>query len=557
MRKMFYPVIASFVVFALAVGQATSSSSAAGHREAPLTSMDPTADITDFFMFRSYEAGREDRIVLIMDVIPFEEPGAGPNYYNFDPDVLYEFHIDNNRDGEADDVHFEFKFENEFRGVIEDLDLFLSYVAMPPITALDGPGSEGLGWRQTYTVNMVKDGVRTELGSNLYAVPSNVGPRTMPDYESLAAQGLYEVENGIRVFAGQRDDPFFMDIGAVFDTFNLREPGTDMLSGFNVHTIALELPASLLTEDAQGPDTTAQPVLGAYASTSRAAVRVLPSLNENGELDQSQQTTDNGLWVQVQRLANPFVNTFIIGTEDKDRWNITDPSNETRFVDYYTNPRLVNVLETVFGLDAEPLMDLRDVFLTNTAGNYEQLSELLRLDISVAPTPLSAQDPLTILAGDIAGWPNGRRPIDDVTDVFLRIVGGTNYATLSDNVNANDLPLPETFPFLPTPWDGLNRIHQNPETGTPTESPTPTPIVTVTITTTGTLIVTETVTGTVTGTVFPSVTPTITSTDIPIDTQTPTETAPAIDTPTPTGTSTTTFVPTPTNSPTVTSTPTP
>jgi hypothetical protein len=207
MRKLFYSALAGVVVFALVVGLAPFSSSAASHREAPLSSMDPTADISDFFIFRSYEAGREDRIVLIMDVIPGEEPSAGPNYYNFDPTVLYTFNLDNNKDGEADDVQFEFKFENEFRGVIEDLDLFLSYVAMPPITALDGPGSEGLGWRQSYTVTMVKDGVRTELGSNLYAVPSNLGPRTMPDYESLAAQGLYNVENDVRVFAGQRDDP--------------------------------------------------------------------------------------------------------------------------------------------------------------------------------------------------------------------------------------------------------------------------------------------------------------------------------------------------------------
>lgn len=550
MRKLFYAAFASLAVFALVVGLTPTSSSAAGHGEAPLTSMDPTADITDFFMFRSYEAGREDRIVLIMDVIPFEEPSAGPNYYNFDPTVLYTFNIDNDMDGEADDVRFEFEFENENRGVMEDLDLFLPYVALPPITALDGPGSEGLGWRQTYTVSMIEDGIRTELGSNLYAVPSNVGPRTMPDYESLAAQGLYEVENDVRVFAGQRDDPFYSDLGAMFDTFNLRDPGTDMLAGFNVHTIALEVPASLLTEDEQGPDATTQPVLGAYASTSRSAVRVLP-FNENEEADNRQEATSDGLWVQVQRLANPLVNTMIIGAEDKDIWNATDPSNETRFEEYYTNPRLTTLLEAVFGLDAEPLMDLRDVFLTYTPGSYQQLSELLRLDISVDPVPLSSQNPLTILAGDIAGWPNGRRPIDDVTDVALQIVGGANYATLSDNVDANDLPLPDTFPFLPTPWDGLNRIHQNPVTGTPTMSVTPT--VTGTITVTGTV----SATGTVTGTVIASVTPTLTGTVTAIETPTVTGTATVIDTPTTTGTATAIDTPTPTGSPTATSTPAP
>jgi len=453
MRKYFKGVLMSFVVLALMVGLAPASSSAASHREAPLISLDPTADITDFFMFRSYEAGQEDKVVLIMDVIPGEEPSSGPNYWNFDPSVLYMFNIDNDQDGNANDVRFEIRFKNEFRGVNKDLGLFLSYVALPPITSLDGAGSEGLGLRQTYTVTMFNKGKKTVLGKDLIAVPSNVGPRTMPDYESLAAQGLYELDNDVRVFAGQRDDPFYIDLGAVFDTLNLRSPGTDMLSGFNVHTIALEVPASLLTKDKKDVDDTAQPVLGAYAATSRQTTRVL-----RGEGDRDYR----GDFVQVQRLANPLVNEAIIGTVDKDKWNALDPSKEKRFVEYYTNPRLVTALEAVFGADAEPLLDLRDVLLTYTPGNYQKLSELLRLDISVAPVALASQNPLTVLAGDNAGWPNGRRPIDDVTDVAIRVIGGTNYATAGDAVDANDLSLPETFPFLATPWNGRDRIHINP-----------------------------------------------------------------------------------------------
>jgi hypothetical protein len=135
---------------------------------------------------------------------------------------------------------------------------------------------------------------------------------------------------------------------------------------------------------------------------------------------------------------------------------------EKRFVEYYTNPRLVTALEAVFGADAEPLFDLRDVLLTYTPGNYQKLSELLRLNISVAPVPLASQNPLTALAGDTAGWPNGRRPIDDVTDVAIRVIGGTNYATAGDAVDTNDLPLPEAFPFLSTPWNGRDRVHVNP-----------------------------------------------------------------------------------------------
>jgi hypothetical protein len=440
------------MVLALFVGQAPFASQAASHREAPLIALDPTADITDFFMFRSYEAGKDDKIVLIMDVIPGEEPSSGPNYWNFDPNVLYAFNIDNNADGNADDVRFELQFQNQFRGVNKDLGLFLSYVALPPITALNGSGSEGLGMRQTYTLTMIRGNDRKVLAQGKFVVPSNVGPATMPNYDALATQGLYSLNNGIRVFAGQRDDPFYIDLGAVFDTLNLRAPGTDMLSGFNVHTIALEVPAKLLTKDGKGPSATAFPTLGAYANTYRRSVRVLKKDGED----------NHDGWVQVQRLANPLINEAIIGTKDKDRWNRLDPQEESVFLDYYDNPRLDAALKAVFGADAAPLFKLKDVLLTYTAGNYTTLSELLRLNISVAPVPLASQNRLTVLGGDNAGWPNGRRPIDDVTDVAIRVIGGTNYATASDAVDANDKPLPATFPFIASPWDGRNRVHMNP-----------------------------------------------------------------------------------------------
>jgi hypothetical protein len=355
-------------------------------------------------------------------------------------------------DGKANDVRFEFQFKNQFRGTNKDLGLFLSYVALPPITALDGTGSEGLGLRQTYTVTMVRDDKRTVLGKGLIAVPSNVGPRTMPNYDDLAAQGIYNLDGGARVFAGQRDDPFYIDLGAVFDTLNLRDPGTDMLSGFNVHTIALEIPTSWLTKDRKGPEVTSFPKLGAYANTYRRSVQVL---KEGGD-DYREE------WVQVQRLANPLINEAIIGTQDKDRWNRLAPQKESAFLDYYLNPRLDAALQAVFGAPASPLLDLRDVLLTYTAGNYDQLSELLRLDVSVDPVALASQNPLTVLGGDTAGWPNGRRPIDDVTDVAIRVIGGTNYIAASDAVQVNDKSLPEAFPFIASPWDGRNRVHQNP-----------------------------------------------------------------------------------------------
>ena len=462
-------------LLAMRVGPAPSPADAASHREAPLIANDPTADITDFFMFRSYEPGNADKVELVMNVIPMEEPSAGPNYYNFDPSVAYRFQVDNNADGIANDVTFELKFENEFRGTVAAARLPLSYVAVPgPITALDGPGSEGLGFRQRYSITMTKSGRAPQLiASGKIAVPSNVGPRTMPNYEALVAQGIYDLGNGIRVFAGQRQDPFYIDLGAVFDTLNLRAPGpllsttydaddsatagVDMLSGFNVHTIALEVPASLLTRDGRSAEQTASPKIGAYASTSR------PRLAVRGVFGRA----------QVQRLANPLVNEVIIGTVDKDGWNASSPQEESRFLDYYLNPRLALALELVFGAPAAKTgrQDLVDALLKYRPGDTT-LSELLRLDLSVPPTPLAQQKRLGPLAHDAAGtptpdpagWPNGRRPKDDVTDVAVRLVGGPNYiaARAGDGVNSDDAPLPNAFPFLATPEDGFTRFHENP-----------------------------------------------------------------------------------------------
>jgi hypothetical protein len=458
---------------ALAVGSSPQAAKAASHREAPLISLDGPADITDFFMFRSYEPGNADKVVLIMDVIPGEEPSSGPNYWNFDPNVLYSFNVDNNRDG-VDDIRIDFRFQTEIRGVPRDLKLPFSYVGgldgIPPITSLDGPGSEGLGLRQRYSVTMVGAKTKGEvLGEGLIAVPSRVGPRTMPSYDSLAAQGIHDLGGGIKVFAGQREDPFYIDLGGAFDTLNLRRfppietapedaqddvnPfGVDMLSGFNVHEIAIEMPMTVLTGE------TGTTRLGAYASTSRPKITVRGTeADEKGE----------GQEVQVQRLANPLVNELIIGTVDKDLWNALEPEDESRFLDYYLNPRLALALMLDTGVPAATSnrTDLRDLLLKYQPSDT-RLSELLRLDLTVPPTPLAAQRRMTVLASpaDPAGWPNGRRPKDDVTDIALRVVGGPNYvaARAADGVNTNDALLPSAFPFLATPHDGRNRVHDNP-----------------------------------------------------------------------------------------------
>ncbi len=459
-------------------------SQGASHREAPLIANDPTADITDVYLFRSWND--PNKVVFIMNVIPSQEPSSGPNYFNFGDDVLYAFHFDVNGDGDADDLVYEVRFKTEVRGVVKDLKLPLSYVALPPITALDGTGSEGLGLRQSYTVTEVKNGVRTTVGANpMYAVPSNVGPRTvgatMPNYEALAAQGIYPLSNGGRVFAGQRDETFYIDLGATFDTLNLRRSppvlsvvedandasnpfGNDAFSGFNISTIAIEVPITAVTSNPNA-------VLGMYASSSRQKFKVLSNTGTG---------VSSGSWVQVARLANPLVNELIIGTGSKDFWNSVDPKNEAQFLDFYLTSRLATAMNIVFGTSfpttnrtdlVNALLKYRAQPQSGDCTTASPCSELLRLDLAVAPTQSAAQKRLTVLAADNAGWPNGRRPNDDVTDIALRVVAGAllgpvpalgdgvnfNIGAVGSNITANGIYT--IFPFLPTPHDGRDRRH--------------------------------------------------------------------------------------------------
>lgn len=468
---------------------------AASHREAPLIANDPTADITDVYFFRSWQ--NPNNVVLVMNVIPGQEPSSGPNYFTFGDDVLYTFHVDVNGDGNADDVMYEVRFKTELRGPLTALKLPVAYAGgitgvIPPISALDGPGSEGLITRQSYTVTEVRNGVRTNLGTApLYAVPSNMGGKTMPDYEGLAAKGIFGLANGGKVFAGQRDETFYIDLGATFDTINLRRAppvlgaaedasdsrnpfGQDHFAGFNVNTIAIEVPIATLTNNPNA-------VLGMYASTARQKFKVY-----NG----ATRPVDSGPWVQVSRLANPLVNEVIIGTQSKDLWNATDPKQEALFQDFYLNSRLGTVLNLVYDLPSLGLAipttgrtDLLNVLLkyptqpqTGNCTPASPCSELLRLNVGVAPVAPENQKRLTVLAGDNAGWPNGRRPNDDVTDVALRVVAGklvgapVGNLALGDGVNCNagapgtnvtSNGIYKVFPYLPTPHDGRDRNHNS------------------------------------------------------------------------------------------------
>ncbi len=458
---------------------------AASHREAPQIANDPTADITDVYFFKSWED--PNKVVLIMNVIPLQEPGGGPNYFNFGDDVLYSLHVDKNGDGNADDLVYEVKFSTELRGNLSPLKLPLAYVALPPITALDGAGSDGLILRQSYTVTEVRNGQRTNLGTHpMFAVPSNVGPLTMPNYEALAQQGIYSLSNGGRVFAGQRDETFYIDVGATFDSVNLRRAvpvlspaedandnvnpfGIDQLSGYNVNTIAIELPISAISSNPKA-------VVGLYASTSRQKFSVQT---------QAGKPSGSGPWVQVSRMANPLVNELIIGTGQKDLWNATDPANEAMFLGFYLNSRLATALNLRFsaGIPEANRTDLVNALLkyptqaqTGGCSKASPCAELLRLNLGADTTIPSQQRRLSVLAGDMAGWPNGRRPNDDVTDIALRVVAGvlikptpqSAKLTLGDGVNFNigatgshltPNGIYTQFPFLPTPHDGRNRRH--------------------------------------------------------------------------------------------------
>ena len=415
-------------------------------------------------------------------------------------------HIGNDQDGKADDVVYEFRFKTENRPIAAagGLTSPLPYLGNPHITpalplqgitALDGPGSEGLTRRQTYSVTEIRRGKRTELfkGSKLIAVPSNVGPATMPDYAALAAQGIYsDAATGIRVFAGQRAETFYIDLGAVFDTLNLRRYlpsltaaedvdnvnpfGVNRFAGFNISTIAIEVPISRVTSDGKPAAASKNPVIGVYANTSRQKVRVL------GE-DDKPKAADDGQWVQVSRMANPLVNELIITTPFKDGWNAAKPEDEANFQAFYQNPVVATELNLVFhvaivpidGSPANSRTDLIGLLLKypgqplNGTNCGRPCAELLRLDLRVPPTPPDSQSRLgAALTTDKAGYPNGRRPNDDVTDIVVRVVGGKNYIAnrIGDGVNflagapgaggpdVTSNGIARNFPFLPTPYDG-------------------------------------------------------------------------------------------------------
>jgi hypothetical protein len=427
---------------------------ASSHREAPLISGDPLADNTDLYAFVSPE--HPDRVVLISNFIPIEVPQAGPNFWNFDPNVLYEIMIDNNGDA-VEDITYQFEFTTQ----TVNPDTFLYNTGQ--ITSLDDPD---FNIRQFYTVTRVdgrrRTGTRTTLGSALRVPPVNVGVRSIPSYPGMVA--INTLSDGSRVFAGQRDDGFYVDIGSAFDllSFKTLVGGTavDGLAGVNVHSIAIEVPIDRLTRSGSRPTSPADSaaVIGVWSTASRRQVITKSAGSES----------HTGSFVQVSRLGNPLVNELVIPRSTKDAFNALEPTGDGAALAFVLDPEPARLIEGLFKVSVPPppRNDLVTVFLTGVP-NLNQppgvvASEQMRLNVAVPPAAVPHR--LGPFAGDFAGYPNGRRVGDDVVDITLRVAAGGYPLTpafdrppnnaLGDGVDANDVPYLTGFPFLATPHPG-------------------------------------------------------------------------------------------------------
>jgi hypothetical protein len=488
-----------------------TAAQASSHREAPFITTQPKVDATDFYMFRSYEADRTDYVTLIANYLPLQDAYGGPNYFSMDPNALYEIHIDNNGDAK-EDLSFQFRFRNTLNNVklpIGDKNVAIPLIQAGPVTDVRSPA---LNLTETYTVDVVRgdrrSGRRSAItnaagGSATFDKPvDNIGVKTLPDYAAYAAKHIYTVNiPGCampgKVFAGQRKDPFAVNLGTIFDLVNapvavitdpaLINAAPNTIDDKNVTTLALEVHKSCLTA---GTD----PVIGGWTSASLRQVRLLDPTPKAGH-----QTTEKagGAWTQVSRLGMPLVNEVVIGLPDKDRFNGSKPKDDAQFAAYVTNPTLPALLEIALKLPGTaptnlPRTDLATAFLTGIKGVNQPASvtpsEMLRLNTAIAPVAFADQNRLgivgNILAGgtDNAGFPNGRRPKDDVVDVSLvAVMGGLCMANgdtdkfgfganckpanvplgatslkLHDAVDQAVLPLLPGFPYLYTPIGGTH-----------------------------------------------------------------------------------------------------
>lgn len=449
-----------------------ASAFAASHRNGPLLLEDQTANLNDFYMFRSYETGRSDRVVMSMSAQGFQNPDNGPSYYKFSDSVLYRFNVNNQRglDGRPDLI-IDFNFQTQLR----PNPTFVSYFGT--IKSIDDPG---IFLYQTYTivVRNVSTGQTTYIstdknGHALSVAPPNMGPKSTPTYEaSLGQPSVFTLANGWRVFAGPRDDAFYFDSAATFDTLNFRAPApvlsgsadsgagqaypnaVDGFAGYNISLIAIEIPIKDLTADGSTPTDpkASNAKIGGWASTLRQFVTVRPSPSDPQHF---------GEYVQIDRVGNPLTVEALIPLPMKDYWNRSEPVNDAQFSQFIGAPFFVSgILNGVFGLKVPPTprADLLGVFVP----------DITRIDLTIAPTALAKQSRLGPLGGDNAGWPfGGRRPNDDVVDIGLRALAGvlvpgfSNAPPLGDGVNSNDVPTLDHFPFHAPPHAGYLHSQQN------------------------------------------------------------------------------------------------
>jgi hypothetical protein len=486
-------LLPSLLATALCAAIMHPAAQASSHREAPFITKHPKIDATDFYMFRSYEPGREGFVTLIANYVPLQDPQAGPNYFAMDPDALYEIHVDNNGDAK-EDLTFQFRFQNTNKDT--KLTVGGKQVAIPLVInggVIDAPNAAGLNVRETYTVNVVRGdrrgGTRTAVtgmnGAATFDKPvDNIGNKSIPNYAAYAAKHVYQVNipgcgTPARMFVGQRKDPFVVNLGETFDLINIKAPATefsagaeraakDDLAGKNVTSIELEVAASCLTA---GGD----PVIGGWTTASMRQARLLNPAPGTG----TGASKEGGAWTQVSRLGMPLVNEVVIGLKDKDRFNHSKPSADGQFADYVTNPTLPALVEVLYGSAGAkaptnfPRNDLVAAFLTGVKGLNQPAkvtaSEMLRLNTSIAPAAQGAQKRLGVIDGDNAGFPNGRRPGDDVVDIALRVVMG-KLCTLNLGCAPSDAPagglhftdgaylddsfFGNAFPYLKTPLAG-------------------------------------------------------------------------------------------------------
>ncbi len=469
----------------LVIGAAPTQTRASSHREAPLISSDPQADNTDLYAFVSPDNSRT--VTIVANYIPLEEPAGGPNFNAFGDNVRYHINIDNTGDGE-DDITYEFTFHTTIRNP----NTFLYNTG--PITSLTDPN-----WNmpQTYDVRRIQhhhgkdqagatiDIVDSDqrVGRNLKTPPVNIGPRSTPNYDALANAAVASVD-GRKFFAGQRADPFFVDLGSIFDLAGLRPfnnlhviplpvaPAVNTLKGFNVHSIVMQVPITDLTRNHRMPTGPTDPnaVVGIYASAERAKYRVL---NSDGTID------EHGPYQQVSRLGEPLINEVIIPLGKKDLWNALDPSTDSRFLNNYRNPEITHLENVLYpALDnasEHNRNDLVAILLTGVPGlNFtgNTPSDFLRLNMAIPPS--AHPDRLGAIAGQLDGFPNGRRLGDDIVDIELRataegygpilhnLLGLPNRTPnnlLGDGVDAPDKAFSAQFPYVASPYQGYEHTH--------------------------------------------------------------------------------------------------